>query len=78
MANVFEAQRAFPEVDWRHLVMPSQHMPNGIKLLRFSNESTWFMQEMGREDAKNALQNEGKGFIKLDEWTETESLRGNF
>jgi hypothetical protein len=48
MANVFEAVREYPQVDWRYLVQPSGHMPNGINLLRFSNESTWFMQEMGR------------------------------
>lgn len=69
MANVFAAMREFPEVDWRYLIQPSGHMPNGINLLRFSNESTWFMQEMGRKDAKNAISmGEGQGFVKLSEW----------
>lgn len=69
MRNVYGAMREFPEVEWRYLIQPSGHMPNGPMLLRFGNHSTWFMQEMGRKDAQNALNmGQGEGFIRLSEW----------
>lgn len=79
MANVFQAMRAYPEVNWRYLVQPSGDLPNGPKLILFGNHSTWYMQEMGREDGKNLiLQPEGYGFIKLSEWKEAEEKKGVF
>jgi len=79
MANVFEAYRAYPEVEWRYLIQPSAWVPNGPRLLIFNNETTWFMQEMGREDGKNALtQPSGAAYIKLAEWFETEEPKTTY
>lgn len=73
MSNVFEAVRAYPDVNWRYLFQPSEHVPNGPRLMNFNNESTWFMQEMGRRDAQNLLTKEpGYAFALLQDWHENQ------
>jgi len=49
-------------------------MPVGwLELLDFRNETTWPMQEHGRDQAQQAMQQgDGFGFKALDEWKSDE------
>jgi predicted acylesterase/phospholipase RssA len=51
MNNVIETMEAYPKINYRYLLQPSKPVPGGIGLIKFGNETTWPMQENGREDA---------------------------
>ena len=73
--------QAFPKVNFRYFVPPSQYLPgNGLGMLDFSNDtSTWPMQMIGRQDGANALQS-GEGFLfnKMKDWNESADLQQQF
>ena len=50
---------AYPTVNYRYL-FEEQNKTSGTEELNFNNATTWHLQMMGREDAKNALE-EGPG-----------------
>jgi len=79
--DVAEFMQAFPNVNFRYFVPPSEYLPgNGLGMLDFSNDtSTWPMQMIGRQDGENALQS-GEGFLfgKIKEWNESPSLQAEF
>jgi hypothetical protein len=51
MNNVIETMKAYPKINYRYLLQPSGPVPHGLGLIKFGNETTWPMQENGREDA---------------------------
>ena len=60
-----EFARGFPDVDYRYVFWES----NGIGNLDFNNSTTWPLQEMGRSDAKAALEEgPGAGMLRLQDW----------
>ena len=71
--------RAFPNVNFRHLIAPSESIASGLGILDFSNlTSTWPMQMIGRTDGANAVAKEGFLFGKVKEWNESADLQKQF
>ena len=61
-------KRSFPNVQYRYLFYYEDAIFSP-KVLDFRNETTWPMQEDGREQAKKVLQmGEGTGFKALEDW----------
>ena len=50
---------AYPTVNYRYL-FEEHDKTTGVQELNFDGEATWHLQEMGRADAKKALE-EGPG-----------------
>lgn len=53
--DVVEFKRAFPNINFRYLVMPSEIMQFGLKTIDFSYEHTWPIQLLGRIDGSSAV-----------------------
>ena len=52
-----EFKRAFPEVQFRYFLFPSETLHGGLNLLNFDNSTnTWNEQMVGRLDAMEAVQ----------------------
>ena len=63
--NAIQSQeRAYPDVNYRYYFTdePTDSC-NVVDLLNFNNETTWCLQEAGREEAKNTLMKRS-----LNEW----------
>ena len=41
MENIFRFRQAFPLVKFRYIVMPSDKLYDGIKMIDFANSTTW-------------------------------------
>lgn len=55
--------KAFPKVNFRYFLAPSQPLAGGLAILDFNNAtSTWPMQMIGRTDGENAIK-AGPGFM---------------
>mmetsp|Transcript_1538 Transcript_1538/g.2713 ORF Transcript_1538/g.2713 Transcript_1538/m.2713 type:complete len:338 (-) Transcript_1538:193-1206(-) len=76
MADILEFKQAYPQVNYRHLVAPSEPLKGGLSLLNFDNETnTYPMQMLGRLDGENAQKSgEGFYFAKLEEWAHSRAL----
>jgi len=55
MDDVFEFVRSRPNVNYRHFFKPSVYLGDWHQELDFRNETTWYFQEVGRQDAYDAL-----------------------
>jgi hypothetical protein len=55
MDDIAEFARSRPHVNYRHFFKPSEPLGGFMGSLEFSNSTTWHYQEVGRSDAKNAL-----------------------
>ena len=55
MNDVAEFARSRPNVNYRHFFKPSEELGGVKDELDFRNETTWRFQEIGRKDAKAAL-----------------------
>mmetsp|Transcript_17536 Transcript_17536/g.29580 ORF Transcript_17536/g.29580 Transcript_17536/m.29580 type:complete len:266 (+) Transcript_17536:329-1126(+) len=78
--DIYEFKQAYPEVNFRHFLMPSEPLKGGLNLLNFDNSTnTYSMQMLGRLDGQNA-QKAGEGFYfqKMDEWRDTPGLQATF
>lgn len=80
IADVFELMQAFPNVNYRYYLQPSQALPGGPAIINFANEtSTWPMQMLGRLDGENAVKDgEGYMFGKMREWRDSPELQAQF
>lgn len=58
MNDVAEFSRSRPFVNYRHFFKPSESLGGARAELDFRNETTWHFQEVGRADAKAALEAE--------------------
>jgi len=56
MNDVAEFARSRPDVNYRHFFKPSESLGGAKTELDFRNETTWHFQEVGRKDAKAALE----------------------
>ena len=56
MNDVAEFARSRPNVNYRHFFKPSVELGGARAELDFRNETTWKFQEIGRADAKAALE----------------------
>ena len=77
IGDVYDLMKAFPKVNYRYYIQPSQPLPGGLNLLNFDNTTnTWPMQMTGRLDAENALK-DGEGFMfnKMLEWDQSPDLK---
>jgi predicted acylesterase/phospholipase RssA len=55
-ADIVEFMRAYPKVNFRHYLQPSQPLASGLGILNFNNvTSTFPMQMIGRIDGENAV-----------------------
>lgn len=55
MNDVSEFARSQPNVNYRHFFKPSQSLGGAVAELDFRNQTTWKFQEIGRQDAYDAL-----------------------
>ena len=67
---------AYPEVNFRYLFTQVNDSLSGKKELTFTNETTWPLQEDGRNVAQQTL-NAGQGafFKHLDDFVDSETLK---
>ena len=80
VSDVAHFKMAFPDVNFRYFLAPTQALAGGLGILDFSNTtSTWPMQMIGRNDGENAVK-AGEGFLfsKIDEWMNSEDLQTEF
>jgi len=64
--SIVEQMKAYPDVSYRYLFEQKVTSNNPLK---FTNETTWPLQEEGRKDAMDALEEgEQVGFVRLEEW----------
>lgn len=56
MNDVVEFAKSRPHVNYRHFFKPSESLGGAKAELDFRNETTWHFQEVGRKDAKAALE----------------------
>ena len=74
IGDVHDFKKAFPNVNFRYFVAPSESLPGGLAMLDFSNKTTWGHQMLGRKDGANAIKLgeewAGKMFDKWDEQPE--------
>ena len=61
LENVIEVMLTYPNVNYRYLMEPTGPYPHALRLLDFRNETTWPMQQNGRDDSQTAL-DYGPGF----------------
>ena len=80
MDDIFEFKKAYPSVNFRHLVIPSQDMPSGMAILDVDNAtSTWPMQQLGRKDGEAVVSmGDGYFFKKMDEWEDDPAIRAEY
>ena len=80
ISDVAHFKMAFPDVNFRYFLAPTQALAGGLGILDFSNTtSTWPMQMIGRNDGENAVK-AGEGFLfsKIDEWMNSQDLQTEF
>lgn len=65
LSSVLKFMVDYPDVNFRHLAVPSCKHDPGVMRLDFNDKETWGFQQLGREDAKNDLKNEGEKFKQL-------------
>jgi len=68
------AKRAYPDVEWRYLFLEQDAVDFPLD---FRNETTWPLQEQGRDLAKSVLEATEQGFdgfLLLDNWSSNETL----
>jgi len=67
---------AFPKVNFRHIVGPSQELGSASSMDGTNETCTWPMQMIGRRDGANAVKN-GEGYMhdKMMEWTNSLDLQ---
>lgn len=80
MGDIVEFKQAFPNVNYRHFVMPSSPLASGMGILNFDNStSTWPMQQTGRNDGEAAqTMGEGRVFSFMDEWVESPEIKAKY
>ena len=78
--DIYEFLQAFPDVNFRYYIGPSEPLPSGLNLLNFDNETnTWPMQMLGRLDGENAMKDgEGMMFSKFKEWGSNTTLQHQY
>lgn len=73
--DIFHFMQGYPKVNFRHIVIASEHMTSGIGLLDFKNETTWKFQELGRKDGNNAMKLGGSWLKQMmNLWNQDEQL----
>ena len=65
VSDVAELMAAFPKVNFRHYIEPTQTLPTMSMMDGTNSTCTWPMQELGRLDAAHALGKEGFIFSKV-------------
>ena len=73
LADIRTFMRAFPAVNYRYYVEPSEPLASGEELLDVNNSTnTWPMQMIGRKDGE-AIVKLGEGFLfqKLEQWDDS-------
>ena len=80
MADVYRFMRAFPQVNFRYYVEPSEPLASGLGILNFENStSTYPMQMQGRKDGKDIIKlGEGFMFQKVRDWHENQAIRKDY
>jgi len=53
--DFWEFKRAFPNVQYRHLIQPSHPVPMGVLELDFSPKMVNALIKLGKKDGKNAV-----------------------
>lgn len=74
--DVYDALAIYPEVNFRHYVGPSQHMPVQGFMDATNATCTWPMQLLGRKDGKQAVTGKGPDiFAKMREHRKSKELQ---
>ena len=78
--DVLEFLQAYPSVNFRYYIEPSDPLPGGLSILSFNNQTvTWPSQMQGRLDGENAIKDgEGMMFSKFKEWRDSKDLQTQY
>lgn len=75
VTDLTDVLAAFPKVNFRHYVQPTQELPT-MSIMDGTNATCTFpMQLLGRRDGKKAVENEGYMFGKIKEWVASDDLK---
>lgn len=80
IADIDEFSQAFPDVNFRYYITPTEPLPSGLGILNFDNTTSTFpMQMTGRLDGENAVKS-GEGFVmeKIKEWRSSAAIKLEF
>ena len=78
--DIEEFSKAFPKVNFRYYLTPTEPLPSGLGILNFDNTTSTFpMQAVGRLDGENAVKS-GEGFVmeKIKEWRASALLKAEY
>ena len=81
MSDFIEVVEAYPKVNFRYFVQPSQKLPGtGLDTIKVDNATiTWPMQLIGRDDGAAILgAGEGYMFKKISEWKNSPDLQKEY
>ena len=79
-ADILRFKQAFPKVNFRYYIEPSEALEGGLQLLDFNNAThTYEIQMVGRKDGENAVKlGEGYYFDKMEEWDSSPELKQEY
>jgi len=78
ISDVYEFQQAFPKVNFRYYVEPTESIPGGLDIINVDNSTiTWPLQELGRKDGANAVTlGKGESFKAMSRSFEDTGIEG--
>jgi hypothetical protein len=72
MLDIYDVMHAFPKVNYRYYVSPTQKMPSGLDIIKTDNKTiTWPLQMLGRKNGADQV-NKGvaQSFQELSDYVE--------
>jgi hypothetical protein len=79
LRDINEFIRAYPNINFRYFVMPSQNLVSQFNGLDFMPEVLSPMVEIGKKDAENIIKlGHGQGFKRFIEWQESEIIKKSY
>lgn len=78
--DVVEIMQAYPKVNFRYYVSPSETLAGGLDIINVNNATvTWPMQMIGRKDGETAVKaGDGFFFDKIRDWLRDPQIKEEF
>jgi hypothetical protein len=79
IADISEFLLAYPKINLRYYVEPTETLPGGLNLLNADNSTnTYPMQMLGRQDGAKVVQNGQQIGQLITEWKDSSEIRKEF
>lgn len=75
VSDIFEVMQAFPKVNYRHYVQPSQSLGTMAIMDGTNSTCTWPMQLIGRKDGDHAVNREFEMTKKFNDYIQSDDLK---